>query len=72
MVDLPDSPAPMYVLENDRDVQEDCYLNTKQEHLDFISLRELVALELVFDFFISDLPLLIFRTHSTTHRGGDL
>ena len=45
--------------------------HTKQKHLDLISLQKLVALELIFDFFISDLPLLVFRAHSTTHRDGD-
>lgn len=43
---------------------------TEEEHLDLIALREFVALELIFDLFISLLSLLFLCAHSTTHLDG--
>lgn len=40
---------------------------TKQQHLDLIALGELVALELIFDLFMTLLSLLLLCAHTTTH-----
>lgn len=44
-------------------------LLTEQQHLDFVALHHLVALELVLDFLIPLLALLFLCAHSATHDG---
>lgn len=45
---------------------------TQQEHLDFVSLHHLVALELVLNLLVAGLALLVLGTHSATHFGGSV
>ena len=45
---------------------------TKKKHLYFISLRHLIALQLIFNLLIPLFPLLLLCTHPTTHLDGCL
>ena len=45
---------------------------TQQEHLDFVSLHHLVALELVLNLLVAGLALLVLGAHSATHFGGSV
>ena len=69
MVDLPDSPAPAMGV-SDGCVQGWGVSLTKEKHLDFISLHELVSFQLIFDLLIPLFPLPLLSAHSATHLGG--
>ena len=44
--------------------------HTQQQHLDLVAKRQLISFQLILNLLVPLLPLLIFRTHSTTHLGG--
>lgn len=70
MVDLPDSPAPRKVSAGRLMLAEQGACTEKQ-HFDLAALGELIALELIFDFLIPLLPLLLLGAHTTPHDDGD-
>jgi len=45
-------------------------LHTQKEHLYFIALHQLVALELVLNLIVPGFAILVLRAHSTTHFDG--
>ena len=70
IVDFPDSPAPapLSAPARTRYLRRQRWL-TQQEHFNLISLRHLVALQLILDLLIPLLPLLLLCAHSTAHFG---
>jgi hypothetical protein len=71
IVDLPDSPAPVSQISHLRIFPSGGSIDhTEKQHLDLVSLHQLVALELVLNFLVPRLPLLILGTHSATHFDG--
>jgi hypothetical protein len=69
IVDLPDSPAPVFACQFSASEIQDAF-HTEKQHLDFVSLHHLVALELVLNLLVPRLPLLVLSAHSATHFGG--
>src|ERR1700681_2684872 len=63
MFDLPGSAAPDGVGSANGKARR----RTEQQHLDFVSLHQAVLFELVFDFLIARLSLLLLGAHATTH-----
>lgn len=46
------------------------WLLTQEEHLDLVALQHFVSLELILNFLVPHLPLLLLCAHTATHLDG--